>query len=644
MYFSRFAFAFLLCATTTIGPLSAKITRAPYLQLATDVSIHIVWRTDSANTPHVKFGLKKDQLNHTSNSEDLIIRRTAADDPNVKTAPLHSAPEGTYQLEAKLTGLTPDTIYHYAVFDGEERLSPDDGTCTFRTHPVPGTERDLYFWAVGDSGTGGAHQKAVYKAMREYNQKKDLTLDMYLHVGDMAYGSGKDPEFQSNFFEIYQPTLRNTVCWPAMGNHEGNTSSGKMGVGPYYDAYISPTKGEAGGVASGTEAYYSYDYGRVHFIVLNSHDIDRRPTATMAQWLKEDLAKTSTEKSDWLIAFWHHPPYTKGSHDSDKEQQLTEMREYILPILESSGVDLVITGHSHIYERSMLIDGAYDTPTTAENHVLDDGDGDSEGDGSYQKSPGLVPNEGTVQVVAGNGGQGLYRKGYSPVMRKSLLEHGSMLVHVNRDTIDALMLDKTGKIADRFQIEKKKPVIPTRIAEPWQPGALLEKPLKGDYLISKNDTWSYLFDGHPPDDWIQPDFDASQWKTGKSGFGYGDQDDTTITPIRGKQNCIYIRREFDLNSLADAKKLWLAISYDDAFILYLNGKEAFRQNVRSGRGKAAKGVANHEAAGRFDQFELALFAEMLKEGKNTIAIEGHNSKIDSSDLTLHPTLILKTEK
>jgi hypothetical protein len=250
-----------------------------------------------------------------------------------------------------------------------------------------------------------------------------------------------------------------------MGNHEGITSSGVSGVGPYYDAYVVPTRGEAGGTASGTEAYYSFDYGRVHFICLNSHDLDRTPTGAMAQWLKADLEKA---KADWVVAFFHHPPYTKGSHDSDKEKQLIEMRTHIVPILESGGVDMVLTGHSHIYERSMLMDGAYATPTVAENVILDDGDGDPKGDGAYRKSAGLHPNEGTVQIVTGNGGTGNSRKGTMPVMKRVSLEHGSVLVDVVGDTLTAIMLTKTGERQDLFSIVKRGKVSPTRIASPRQ--------------------------------------------------------------------------------------------------------------------------------------------------------------------------------
>lgn len=631
---------FPLIGNSTHAAAAEVITRGPYLQLATEKSVHIVWRTQTAVVPVVRYGTSPDKLDQTSIKENVIVRRTEKERNGLTTPALHSAPAGTYQFEAKLTGLRTDTTYYYAVYNGGTRLTPADASYRFRTHPVQGAHRDTYIWAVGDSGRGNKMQRQVHQAMIDYNKKHKLTLDMYLHVGDMAYGSGRDPEFQANFFKIYEPTLRNTVCWPSMGNHEGYTSVGKTGIGPYYDAYITPTQGEAGGVPSGKEAYYSFNYGRAHFIVLNSHDLDRAPSATMAQWLREDLAKTSAKKTDWLIAFWHHPPYTKGSHDSDKEQQLIEMREHIMPILESSGVDLVLTGHSHIYERSMLMDGAYETPTVAENKILDDGDGHHKGDGSYQKSPGLKPNQGTVQIVTGHGGTGLHRLGYSPVMKRSILQNGSTLIQINGDTLKAAMLNYRGEIVDVFQIEKKRAVTPTRIARPWKPG----KPVKGRYIIPKKATWRYLAGEFPAKNWIDNNFDDSSWKLGKAGFGYGDGDDTTALDMRGKYTSVYIRRSFKLNDPQNANRLWLNISYDDAFILYINGTEAVRIGVKKGRGKAARGIAHHEAKNAFEMFDLSPFAHLFKKGTNTIAIEGHNQDIKSSDFTLHPTVILATEK
>ena len=81
----------------------------------------------------------------------------------------------------------------------------------------------------------------------------------------------------------------------------------------------------------------------------------------MLTWRENDLAET-TQK--WIIAYWHHPPYTKGSHNSDSESRLVDMRENALPILESSGVDLVLSGHSHSYERSYQLHGHYGTSGT----------------------------------------------------------------------------------------------------------------------------------------------------------------------------------------------------------------------------------------------------------------------------------------
>lgn len=614
------------------------IKRGPYLQLATENSIHIVWRTEKSISPIVRFGTQPDALNLTCTGDQIAVRRTKKHHKNKHTSPLFKAPDDTRQFEAKLTQLKPDTRYYYAIFDGDKRLTSKSDQYYFRTHPLHGTKRDTYIWVVGDSGTGDIFQKQVHNALRDYNKKNNLTLDMYLHVGDMAYDRGKDREFQFRFFDIYQKTLRNTVCWPAMGNHEGHTSNGKTGVGPYYDAYVTPTKGEAGGVPSGKESYYSFDYGRVHFVVLNSHDLDRRPTAAMAQWLREDLAKTSPEKTDWLIAFWHHPPYTKGTHDSDKEHQLIEMRQHIMPILESNGVDLVLTGHSHIYERSMLMDGAYETPTTAENKILDDGDGDAQGDGAYQKSPGLKPNQGTIQIVTGHGGRGLGRVGFSPVMRRSIIQHGSTLIQVSGQEMHVSMLNKHGKIVDAFQIHKKKPVQPTRIARPWQPGP----PKEGKSLIPRNAKWHYHTGSHPDKDWAKPGFDVSAWKIGEAGFGYGDGDDKTQLDMAKKFPSAYIRREFDLENVNNARDLWLSISYDDAFIVYINGKEAFRRGVGKGRGANARQISSHEANRKFELFEFSTSANLFKKGKNTIAIEGHNVSKDSSDFTLHPTLILKT--
>ena len=467
---------------------SATLTRGPYLQMATPDSITIVWRTEGPSKPVVRFGDAPDKLSNAIDPVNIVTRVSAdvnadRDFPLLYKEPMQqtvlrkgttkdpdpSTAENTYQYEAQITGLSPDEMQFYAVYDGDTLLAGGDKSYHFETLPPVGTRSSQNIWVVGDSGTGGRPQKKVLSAMEAWNLETGKKLTQYLHVGDMAYVDGTDAEFQRNFFDIYDSVLRNIVCWPTMGNHEGHTSRGISGIGPYYDAYVVPTNAEAGGVPSGSEAYYSFDIGTIHFVCLDSYDIDRRPSGAMAQWLQADLDETDAE---WLIAFWHHPPYTKGSHDSDREAQLRDMRTHIMPILETAGVDLVLTGHSHIYERSMLIDGAYHTPTHAEGVVLDDGDGSPDGDGAYRKSAGLNPHEGNVQIVTGHGGAGLSRRGTMPIMREIILEHGSVLLDFEGDTLTVRMVNLNQELRDLFSIVKRGEVTIQRIDEPWQPKRL----------------------------------------------------------------------------------------------------------------------------------------------------------------------------
>ncbi len=487
-----FVFSLMAGWSPAVGVASDEdpsLLRGPYLQLATPESMVVVWRTDGETKPVVKIGASPETLDREIGWSATTLRVSVDVKAGKDVARLYKEPQedaakrdprdhdpstalGTYQYEARVEGLKPATRYYYAVYDGDRRLAGGDNEHYFVTSPVQGSDTDLRIWVVGDSGNGGRDQREVFLAMKEFTQETRRALDLYLHVGDMAYGDGTDPEFQRNFFDVYQSTLRNTVCWPSMGNHEGHTSRGMSEFGPYYDAYVVPTSAEAGGLPSGTEAYYSYDIANVHFVCLDSHDLDRTTNGAMAQWLIADL---EAAQGEWLIAFWHHPPYTKGSHDSDREGQLIEMRTHIMPILESCGVDIVLSGHSHIYERSMLIDGAYATPTVAEGVVVDDGDGHPEGDGAYRKSHGLNPHEGTIAIVSGHGGAGLSRRGTMPIMREIIVEHGSVILDIQGDTLTGTMVNKNTVERDLFSIVKRGQVEVAHLDHPWQPEHDLSK-------------------------------------------------------------------------------------------------------------------------------------------------------------------------
>jgi hypothetical protein len=252
---------------------------------------------------------------------------------------------------------------------------------------------------------------------------------------------------------MYPTILRQSVLWPAIGNHDTAQSSNPPASLPYFAMFTLPANAEAGGMASGTERYYSFDYANIHFICLDSMTSDRSSTGPMATWLRADLASTTRQ---WAIAFWHHPPYSKGSHNSDTEQNLVEMRQTFLPILEDGGVDLVLAGHSHSYERSFLIDGHYGTSSTFTNAMKKDGgSGRPNETGAYTKATlGAGSHEGAVYAVAGSSGQISGGTLNHPAMFISLNNLGSMVLDVNGNTLDAKFLRENGAIVDSFRIVK----------------------------------------------------------------------------------------------------------------------------------------------------------------------------------------------
>ncbi|MEZ5305197.1 MAG: cadherin-like domain-containing protein [Verrucomicrobiales bacterium] len=305
------------------------ITRGPYLQTATADGMTLRWRTQFPAGSVVRYGSAPGSL--TDTAQDLADKTE------------HSI---------TIAGLAPDTRYYYSVETPGEVLA-SGADYYFETLPPPEPGRPLRFWVLGDSGTADANAAAVRDAF--YAENAGAPVDAVLMLGDNAYDNGTDAEYQAAVFDMYPSILRNTPLWPTLGNHDENSADSPTQSGVYYDIFHLPAAAEAGGLPSGTEAYYSFNYGDIHFVCLDSQDTDRSSTAAMAAWLENDLAAATQE---WIIAFWHHPPYTKGSHDSDNigdsSSRMQDMRE-VLPILEN-GDDLILAGTA-IHERSYLAGG-----------------------------------------------------------------------------------------------------------------------------------------------------------------------------------------------------------------------------------------------------------------------------------------------
>ncbi|HEY0710290.1 MAG TPA: metallophosphoesterase [Polyangia bacterium] len=422
-----------LFAAIAPSPAQAQVSRGPYLQNGSSTAVSVRWRTSIAGDSRVRYGTT------LGNLTSVIDDATA-----------------TTEHEIRLTGLAPDTRYYYAVGTTTSTQAGDDANHFFVTAPAPGTTKATRIWILGDAGTGDSNQAQVRDAYYAFTGARHT--DLWLMLGDNAYNTSTDAEMQRNLFNVYPTMLRKSVFFATRGNHESATGAG--GVPHHYLALTNPTSGEAGGTPSGTEAYYSFDYANVHFVCLDSFGSNRASNGAMANWLRGDLAANTRT---WTVAFWHHPPYTKGSHDSDTESQLIEMRQNILPILEQEGVDLVLAGHSHSYERSFLIDGHYGLSSTFTSAMkLDAGDGREGGSGAYQK-PSLTPvaHQGAVYVVAGSSGQTGGGSLDHPAMFVSLDELGSLVLDVDGARLDARFLRETGAIVDSFTMLKATDATPS---------------------------------------------------------------------------------------------------------------------------------------------------------------------------------------
>lgn len=426
----RTVFAVFLLVASIFAE-AQTIIRGPYLNTGTSTSIIVRWRTDQPVTGKVLYGTDANNIN-------TPVLETTATSEHIVT----------------ISGLQPATKYYYTLTDTDDNAyQAADSLRYFRTAPVPGAKAPITIWAIGDFGTGGAGQIGTRNGYDYFTNNQHT--DVWLWLGDNAYSDGTDQEYQDKLFDIYPNHLKNTVAWPCPGNHDYKSINLLTNTGPYYDMFSLPENGEAGGVASGEEGYYSFDYGNVHFISLNSEYAIWFLTnnSQMVSWLKQDLAQND---KDFTIVFWHKPTYSKGSHDSDELGDMTLLRSIVNPILEENGVDLVLQGHSHGYERSYLLKDHFGTSTSFNSSmIVDTAKGSPQPFVKYYDAADV--NQGTIYNVVGCSGQ-LSSSGtmdHPANYFSSNLLNGSLVITVDSNLLVAHFIDTAGNILDEYKILKQ---------------------------------------------------------------------------------------------------------------------------------------------------------------------------------------------
>jgi hypothetical protein len=323
-----------------------------------------------------------------------------------------SGTPGSTEHAIALEGLAPATLYHYrVVVDG---AVASDGH-TFRTEPAD-PAAPFHFVAFADSGSGSKNQRDIAALVLADDPA------LVLVAGDVVYNCGATSEIDPHYFVPYAGLMDHIPFYLVLGNHDVKTHNGRALLSAVY----LPVNDQ-----DGTERFFSFDYVNVHFAGIDSNT-STAPGSDQAVWLDRDLAAST---ATWKVVYFHHPLFSSSSHGSSLGR-----RQNLEPIFDNRHVDLVVTGHDHDYERTFPLNAA---------QVVD-----------AAEEPNYVDPQGTVYIVTGGGGKGLYGSGKSYFTAFSESVHHFTRVEVNGPSLTLTAIREDGSLMDRMTITKTQGVAP----------------------------------------------------------------------------------------------------------------------------------------------------------------------------------------
>ncbi|XP_058182166.1 purple acid phosphatase 23 isoform X4 [Rhododendron vialii] len=258
----------------------------------------------------------------------------------------------------KIDGLEPGTKYYYKCGDSAFPAMSEEQA--FQSLPLPGPKTyPSRIAVIGDLGLTSNSTTTI-----DHLIENDPS--MILMVGDLTYANqylttgGKGASCFSCSFpnapirETYQPRwdgwgrfmeplISRVPMMVIEGNHEIEPQAAEITFKSYLTRFSVPSE-ESG---SNTNFYYSFDAGGVHFIMLGAY-VDYNNTGAQYAWLKKDLLNLDRSMTSWLVAAWHPPWYNSYS---SHYQEFECMRQEMEALLYHYGVDIVLSGHVHAYER-----------------------------------------------------------------------------------------------------------------------------------------------------------------------------------------------------------------------------------------------------------------------------------------------------
>lgn len=281
----------------------------------------------------------------------------------------------------RLSGLTPGATYTFRVGNAKYDWWSDAGTVT-----TADGGKDVTFIHVSDPQSQTAKQYAgAWLQVLSSAFGKYPDTDFIVNTGDLVDHGNNNRQWQA-MFDTGAPYLMHTFMMPATGNHEG---MGSYATANYFVLPNLPEQNTESGV------YYSFDYNNVHFAVLNTEDLgdDDGLTQTQLDWLRDDMTKSDAQ---WKFVMMHKALYSNGSHYKDKD--IVAMRSQLGTLLPELGVDMVFSGHDHVYLRTASLVGNAIVPTT---HTY------LEQDGQIYRAQ--VQPAGTTYLISGTSGVKFYQ-------------------------------------------------------------------------------------------------------------------------------------------------------------------------------------------------------------------------------------------
>ncbi len=337
--------------------------------------------------------------------------------------------EDVINHHALLTGLEPDSRYLYEVI--HDRIARTDGG-TLRTAPrgrVPFT-----FTCFGDHGTSESYDPFGTPASRNAVAGVEQVGSLFtLVAGDLSYANQRrnPPRAWSDWFNMISRSARHHPWMPAAGNHEIERGNGPLGLAAYQSRFLLPGNtteydetGTSGAQTDLLGLWYAFTVANVRFVVLQNDDVCYQDAGTVyirgysggrqRAWLERTLRQARTDPDiDWIIVCMHQTAVSSAERHNGADLGI---REQWLPLFDTFGVDLVLCGHEHHYERTHPLRGVIEgsaplTPrpvSTGEN--VDNGVNGKAGNGVNREVDRDIDTDvvdtshGTVHMILGTGG------------------------------------------------------------------------------------------------------------------------------------------------------------------------------------------------------------------------------------------------